>query len=164
MVNSWCNVRVCGSFEMFHVQDEVVIPTSRGTLIVKPAQSSWSPERSAAAKTVQFTVEDELVEVETGKKQTKRRSSLIGLLRRSRKDSADDEIEELDQIKFRELLALNLPDWYLVLLGVICAGLLGALFPLMAIIFSGFLEVGEGLGLYMCVHMDRPSFPLYTFL
>ena len=153
-------MRVCGSFEMFHVQDEVIIPTARGTLIIKPAQSSWSPERSATAKTVQFTAEDELVEVETGKKQRRRRSSLMGLLHRSRKDSADNEIEELEQVKFLELLALNLPDWYLVLLGVICSALLGALFPLMAIIFSEFLEVGEGPRLYLYIWADHP-FPLY---
>ena len=58
-----------------------------------------------------------------------------------RRGSACNEVEELDQIKFHELLGLNLPDWYLVLLGVICTALLGALFPLMAVIFSGFLVV-----------------------
>lgn len=79
------------------------------------------------------------------------------LLHRSRRDSADDEVEELDRIKFRELLALNIPDWYLVLLGVVCAAILGALFPLMAIIFSGILEVS------MCSSVQRKSFFLVLF-
>ena len=96
------------------------------------------------SKTVHFTAEDELVELETGTKRVKRRGSLVKLLHRSRKDSTDGEIDELDQIKLLELLALSLPDWYLVLLGVICAALLGALFPLMSIIFSGVLEVSVG--------------------
>ena len=91
---------------------------------------------------MQIIPEDELVEVEMGEKQEQGKNSFLGLLHRSRKNSANDEVEELDQIKFYELLALNLPDWHLVLLGVICATLLGSLYPFMAIIFSRFLEVG----------------------
>ena len=100
---------------------------------------------------MKFTPVDELLEVETGKKQKRRRSSLVELLHRSRKDSrsADDEVEELEQVKFLELLVLNLPDWYLVLLGVICSALLGALFPLMAVIFSGFLDVSAHLSFFV---------------
>ena len=93
-------------------------------------------------KTVQFTPDYELVEAVPGKKRKRKRSSLVKLLPRSRKDSTDGEAEEPQQLRFLELLALNLPDWYLVLLGVICASLLGALFPVMAVVFSGFLKVG----------------------
>ena len=109
-----------------------------------PAHSSLPSEKLAATKAMQFIPEDEeLVEIEMGEKQEQKRSPFPGLLRRSRRDFTNDEVEELDQIKFRELLALNLPDWHLALLGVICSTLLGALFPAMAIFYSGFLEVGS---------------------
>ena len=85
--------------------------------------------------------EDELTGAKMGKKPEEGSGRLLDLVHESRRDSASDEVEEIDQVKFHELLALNLPDWHLVLLGVICAALLGALFPLMAIILSGFLEV-----------------------
>ena len=99
-----------------------------------------------------FTAEDELVETETGKKGAERKSGRKRLLRRSRRSpDDDDEVEELDQIKFLELLALNLPDWYLVVLGVLGSALLGALFPLMAVIFSGVLEVGVGPKLHVYI-------------
>ena len=45
------------------------------------------------------------------------------------------------QVKFKELLKLNRPDWPLVTVGIIVSGLVGALFPLMAILFSEMLEV-----------------------
>ena len=68
--------------------------------------------------------------------------SSMDLWHLSRKDNADDEVEELEEIKFKELLALNLPDWYLVLLGVTFSILLGIAFPFMSVIFSGILAVG----------------------
>ena len=109
---------------------------------------------------MKFTPVDELLEVETGKKWKRRRSSLVELLHRSRKDSADDEVEELEEVKFLELLALNLPDWYLVLLGVISSALLGALFPLMAVVFSGFLDVSAHLSffLYYLIFNDKKTY------
>ena len=137
------------------LQDEIVIPTRRGTLIIKPAQSSLSSEKLATTKAMHLIPEDELAEAEMGKKPEQRSSSLLELVHKSRRDSASDEVEEIDQIKFHELLALNLPDWYLVLLGVICAALLGALFPLKAIILSGFLVVSlysTSLNIFL-VHM-----------
>ena len=91
---------------------------------------------------MQSIPEEEFVEVEIGEKRGQRKRRFLGLLHSPRKDAAKDEVEELDHIKFHELLALNLPDWYLVLLGVICYALLGALFPFLASVFSGFLEVG----------------------
>ena len=94
---------------------------------------------------MQFIPEEELAEVETGEKQEQRKSRFWRLLHQSRRDSGIDKVEVLDKIKFHELLALNLPDWYLVLLGVIFAALLGALFPIVALIYSGFLEVGACL-------------------
>ena len=127
-------------YGMFGLQEEVV-HNSRGTLSNKPDPSTVSAEMFAPTKAVQFTPVDELVEAETGRKWKRRRSSLVQLLHRSRKNSSDDEVEQLEQVKFLELLALNLPDWYLVLLGVICAALLGALFPFMAVVFSGLLDV-----------------------
>ena len=131
----------CESMVCCVLQDEVV-HTSQGILPVKPDHSSSSAEKFAhtCLKTVELTPDSELVEVKTCKKQKQSKNSLMELLQRSRKDSVDDE--ELEQVRFLELLALNLPDWYLVLLGVICAALLGSFYPFMAVIFSGFLEVG----------------------
>ena len=97
------------------------------------------------------TEKDGLLELETGKKSEEGRNSSMELLHPSRKDSADVEVEELGQIKFLELLALNLPDWYLVLLGVIFSVLFGIIFPLIAVIFSGVLEVGRGLKYIMTI-------------
>ena len=45
------------------------------------------------------------------------------------------------KVSFKELLKLNLPDWPLVLIGVILSALIGCLFPLMAILFSEVLRV-----------------------
>lgn len=47
------------------------------------------------------------------------------------------------QVKFKDLLKLNRPDWLLVTVGIIVSGLVGALFPLMAILFSEMLEVSS---------------------
>ena len=125
-------------------QDEVVFPNRQGTLLVKPARSSLSPERVGTSKTVHFTAEDEVVEEEPETKQMQKKSSFMELLHLTRRGAASGKVDELDQIKFHELLALNLPDWYLVLLGVISSALLGALFPLMSVIISGVLEVSVG--------------------
>ena len=83
-----------------------------------------------------------MVEVKMEEKQEQRKSSFLGLSHRSRRDSADERVEALDKSKFHELLALSLPDWYLVLLGVINASILGALFPVTSVIFSRFIAVG----------------------
>ena len=62
-----------------------------------------------------------------------------------RKKSIEEELvsdaDPLVSITFKELLKLNLPDWYLVVTGIIATGMLGVLFPLMSILFSGILEV-----------------------
>ena len=113
---------------------------------------------------MQFIPEDEPVEVEVGEKREKRKRLLRPLHRSGEEESADADVEEVDQIKLQELLVLNLPDWYLVLLGVICSALLGALFPVVAIIFSGFLEVGA----YSISHADsfqqKQTIKMYIFL
>lgn len=48
------------------------------------------------------------------------------------------------QVKFKDLLKLNQPDWLLVTVGIIVSGIVGALFPLMSIFFSEMLEVSGG--------------------
>ena len=47
------------------------------------------------------------------------------------------------QVKFKELLKLNRPDWLLVTIGIIVSGLVGAFFPVIAILFSEMLEVSQ---------------------
>ena len=53
----------------------------------------------------------------------------------------EEEDEDLPSVPWLELIKLNLPDWYLVIPGVLAAGAIGALFPCLAVIFSGALEV-----------------------
>ena len=53
----------------------------------------------------------------------------------------DDEEEELPDLSFLELLKLNIPDWHLLILGIIGSALVGALFPSLSIIFSEALDV-----------------------
>ena len=45
------------------------------------------------------------------------------------------------QVKFKDLLKLNAPDWHLVTTGIIMSTAVGCLFPLMSILFSQMLEV-----------------------
>ena len=45
------------------------------------------------------------------------------------------------QVKFKDLLKLNAPDWPLVTTGIIMSAVVGCLFPLMSIFFSEMLEV-----------------------
>ena len=47
------------------------------------------------------------------------------------------------QVKLRDLLKLNAPDWHLVTTGVISSAIVGCLFPLLSIFFSAMLEVRE---------------------
>ena len=49
--------------------------------------------------------------------------------------------KEVPKVSFLELLKLNIPDWPLVLTGVIGSAIMGALFPLLAILFGGLLAV-----------------------
>ena len=53
----------------------------------------------------------------------------------------EEEDEDLPSVPWLELIKLNLPDWYLVIPGVLAAGAIGALFPCLAVVFSGALEV-----------------------
>ena len=91
-----------------------------------------------------------LLELETSKKWEHSRGSPMDPFHPSRKDSVEDEVEELAKINFLDLLSLNLPDWYLVLWGMICAILFGVAFPFIGIIFSDTLEVGVGQKLNIC--------------
>ena len=43
---------------------------------------------------------------------------------------------------FLQLLKLNRPDWHLLLVGIVSSVILGALYPILAVIFSEVLEVG----------------------
>lgn len=73
----------------------------------------------------------------------KRRGSLKEMLHRRRKRSKEEK-EEYPPVSFKELLKLNVPDWPFVLVGVLASGMIGAMFPLMAILFSDVLEVDPG--------------------
>ena len=45
-------------------------------------------------------------------------------------------------MKFFELIKLNIPDWYFVLIGILMSALNGCIIPLTSILFSEMLEVG----------------------
>ena len=53
------------------------------------------------------------------------------------------EEEGIQEVPFKELIKLNLPDWHFVLTGIIFSAIIGALFPLMSILFSEVLRVGQ---------------------
>ena len=60
------------------------------------------------------------------------------------------------QVKWKELLKLNAPDWHLVTLGIIASATVGCLFPLMSLLFSEMLDV--------CGDQLLFSFPFPFFL
>ena len=80
--------------------------------------------------------EEEVEEEEEEGLSTRKRRSLLSRRQRKRKEK-----ESLPPVSFLELLKLNIPDWYLVLIGIICSALFGCLFPLMSILFSEVLRV-----------------------
>ena len=49
--------------------------------------------------------------------------------------------ERLQRVSFVQLLKLNKPDWYLVLIGMVFSTAMGCLFPLMATFFGDVLRV-----------------------
>jgi len=67
-----------------------------------------------------------------------RKFTLEKLVRRKKKKT-----EDVPQISFLELLKLNIPDWPLVVLGVIGSAIIGVLFPMLAILFSGIIAVSH---------------------
>lgn len=75
---------------------------------------------------------------------TARKRTSMGLSRfveKIRFKKREEEDEALPSVPWLELLKLNLPDWYLAIPGVLAAGAIGALFPVLAVLFSGALEV-----------------------
>lgn len=111
-----------------------------------------SPEKIGAYgnKTVQFDVEKQEVEVEE-----KRRGSWFS---RRRAKPADDE-DPLIDVSTKELLKLNIPDWFLVVPGVVGSAIIGVLFPTIAILFSGVLEV-RAVSLLACLRVCSSSLAL----
>lgn len=53
----------------------------------------------------------------------------------------DSRRKVMTRISFVDLLKLNQPDWFFVLVGIVCSALIGCLFPLIAIPFSEVLRV-----------------------
>ena len=72
----------------------------------------------------------------------------------------EEEDKELPPVPWKELLKLNLPDWYLVIPGVLSAGAIGALFPVLAVVFSGALEVRACICVCVCVLLPKWCFRL----
>ena len=55
------------------------------------------------------------------------------------------EEEGIQEVPFKELIKMNLPDWHFVLFGIIFSGVIGVLFPLISILFSEVIRVGQSL-------------------
>lgn len=72
---------------------------------------------------------------------SKKKGSWLKRRRSAEKVEINNDEDPLVEVKFKELLKLNGPDWYLVVPGIIFAGIQGAMFPLMAILFSDVLGV-----------------------
>jgi hypothetical protein len=62
---------------------------------------------------------------------------------RLKKNSLVQDEQTPEKVSFIELIKLNMPDWFLVIPGIFFSALLGASFPMMAIIFSSFLGVSH---------------------
>ena len=103
----------------------MVVTGGTRTLIVQPS----SPDRA-----VRFDINEDSVKI-------KDKSRKGNWFRKPKPEESD--ADPLVEVTFIELLKLNIPDWYLVIVGVFCSTVLGALFPLMAILFSGLLEVRD---------------------
>lgn len=72
----------------------------------------------------------------------KMHSSTVRRLIRRRHKVPDSDVQRRP-VSFKELLKLNVPDWPLVLIGVILSAIIGCLFPLMAVLFSEVLRVSR---------------------
>ncbi len=82
-------------------------------------------------------------------------------LNKKRKNSKEELISDADplvDVTFKELLLLNKPDWLIVLIGVISSAILGTLFPMMSILFSGLLDVSNNNAVaHLCIsHSSLP--------
>ena len=61
------------------------------------------------------------------------------------------------EVKFKELLKLNKPDWYLVVPGVIFTGIQGAMYVVLAVLFSEIINVSlffTVITLYIVLNID----------
>ena len=88
-----------------------------------------------------MTIKFDTAEDEDGEKG--RRASIKGLLKK--------DTEVVPPVTFRQLLALNLPDWPFVAVGVILSGVLGTFFPVISILFSNILKVCTCVCVCVCV-------------
>ena len=125
---------------------ELTVSETHKTMIVQPSP----PERASPEKVVQFDVEKGVVKVSD-----KRRGNWF-----NRKRSKTDEDEEpLIEVGTKDLLKLNIPDWFLVIPGIVASAIMGVLFPTIAILFSGVLDVSgtsnRSLTLYQCSSLVR---------
>ena len=61
--------------------------------------------------------------------------------RRGSVETIDDDDDSLDEVTFKELLGLNLPDWQYVVVGISASALYGMLLPVASILLSRIVEV-----------------------
>ena len=102
------------------------------------------PSKPAATKTVAFNPEEDTARLTSNG---------------TSKNAKQLDEESLKPIPFKDLIKLNLPDWFLVIPGIICAAGIGIMFPLMAVLFSGFLEVMDCER--MCITMLYLEFQIF---
>ena len=92
--------------------------------------------------------EDNSVEIKDSAGPRKRSSSIAKIIRRKKKKD-----HNVPKVSFLELLKLNQPDWYIVLVGVIGSAVMGCLFPLMSLIFSDVLRVSLSSFIYLHLNL-----------
>ena len=86
--------------------------------------------------------------VKTGDKSFRRLTRGFAKLRGKKKD---EDAEDIPPVPFKDMLKLNLPDWYLVIPGVVSASLIGVMFPALAVLLSGALGVSGCMCVYMYI-------------
>ena len=57
------------------------------------------------------------------------------------REEADVSQPAIQRVSFAQLLKLNKPDWYIVLIGIVFSAAMGCIFPVMAIYFGDVLGV-----------------------
>ena len=56
-------------------------------------------------------------------------------------DGKEDDEEEISKVSFLDMLKLNIPDWHIIIPGIIGSALIGVLLPCVSILLSEALQV-----------------------
>jgi hypothetical protein len=93
----------------------------KNLLLIKVKAARYVEKRQGAVSDIKFAVQDEI--------------------------GVDKQAIDQEAPKFRQLLALNKPEWYLIVLGCIAACVVGSSSPVFGLIFSKMIIV-----YFFCTH------------